>query len=300
MQNPTDQAETSIPAETTAINNVPNWIRTVKVPRKAAKRTLPFDFTGEQLNHMTSPQAEGIPARKKPRLEEPLPTTTDQATRQTDSPDVSVEIFTTTADNDDANSDPMTDTPNNAATRATRRWTIEEDAKLARAVANTSKKKRGNEYKTNWAAISELIPGRTKNKCWHRWHDALDPSIDRASAHKGKWEEYEDIKLKDAVQMHGGKNWGSISALVPGRTQKQCWHRWNDVLDPNIGRASGRKGKWTAVEDSKLKGAVQTHGDKDWVAISLLVPGRTNIQCWGRWHDSLNPSMSLPAGHTGT
>jgi hypothetical protein len=40
----------------------------------------------------------------------------------------------------------------------------------------------------------------------------------------------------------------------------------NDVLDPSIYGASGRKGKWTgkwtAVEDSKLKDAVQTHGDK--------------------------------------
>jgi hypothetical protein len=221
MQNPTDQAEASIPAETTVINNVPNWIRTVKVPRKAAKRTLPFDLTGEQVNLMTPPQVGDIPARrKKPRLEEPLPTTTDQATRETDSPDVSVGVSTPTADNDDANADPVTDTPNDAATRATRRWALEEDAKLARAVANTSKKKRGKEYKTNWAAISELIPGRMQKQCWHRWHYVLDPSNGRASGRSGKWEEDEDIKLKAAVQKHGGKNWDSISALVPGRTQK--------------------------------------------------------------------------------
>jgi hypothetical protein len=46
-------------------------------------------------------------------------------------------------------------------------------------------------------------------------------------------------------------------------------------LDPSIGGASGRTGKWTAVEDSKLKNAVQTHGGKNWCAIAALVPGRT-------------------------
>jgi hypothetical protein len=45
------------------------------------------------------------------------------------------------------------------------------------------------------------------------------------------------------------------------------------------------------AEDSKLMDAVQTHNDKDWVAISALVPGRTKIQCRGRWHYSLEPSM---------
>jgi hypothetical protein len=32
----------------------------------------------------------------------------------------------------------------------------------------------------------------------------------------GTWSEDKDIKLKDAVQRHGGKDWGAIAALVPG------------------------------------------------------------------------------------
>jgi hypothetical protein len=74
MQNPTDQAEATIPAE-----NGSNINRTVAVRRKAAKRTNPFDLAAEELHLMSSsppPQeAEDIPAaRKKPRLDEPLPT----------------------------------------------------------------------------------------------------------------------------------------------------------------------------------------------------------------------------------
>jgi myb proto-oncogene protein len=70
-------------------------------------------------------------------------------------------------------------------------------------------------------------------------------------------------------------------------------------LDPFIDPANGRKGKWTAGEDSKLKDAVRTHGGKNWIAIAALVPGRTKIQCSKRWHDALIPSIALTAGRTG-
>jgi hypothetical protein len=82
----------------------------------------------------------------------------------------------------------LTDTQPNAGSinRAIRRiWTTVEDAELTRAVANTRKKKYDMKYKTDWPAISELIPGRTRNQCWRRWHDVLDPSIGRASGRKG-------------------------------------------------------------------------------------------------------------------
>jgi hypothetical protein len=70
----------------------------------------------------------------------------------------------------------------------------------------------------NWGAIVALVPGRTKSQCIGRWKGVLDPSIDRANGSTGKWSVDKDVKLKDAVQTHGGKNWGPIAALVPGRT----------------------------------------------------------------------------------
>jgi hypothetical protein len=51
-----------------------------------------------------------IPARKKPRLEETPPATTDEAAKKTASPEISVGLPPPTADNDDANADPVTDT----------------------------------------------------------------------------------------------------------------------------------------------------------------------------------------------
>jgi hypothetical protein len=60
----------------------------------------------------------------------------------------------------------------------------------------------------------------------------LKHSIDRVNVRKGQWSAAEDSQLKHAVQKHADKDWGAIAALVPDRTQKQCWDRWK-YKDPN-------------------------------------------------------------------
>jgi hypothetical protein len=118
--------------------------------------------------------------------------------------------------------------------------------------------------------------------------NVLDPSIVRRNRRTGNWTPDEDTKLKDAVQTHGGKDWVAMSVLVPGRTKVQCYNRRNDAfVDPNIVRWNGRTNNWTPDEDTKLKDAVQTHDDKNWVAMSALVPGRTKVQCYNRWNDGM-------------
>jgi hypothetical protein len=63
---PHEEAEASIPTETVIPTNGPNLERAFTVRRKAAKRTaLPPQNLAVPLS---------IPARKKPRLEEPLAT----------------------------------------------------------------------------------------------------------------------------------------------------------------------------------------------------------------------------------
>jgi hypothetical protein len=67
------------------------------------------------------------------------------------------------------------------------------------------------------------------------------PNSDRTTGRTGRWSEDEDIKLKDAVQVHGGKNWVAIAKLVPGRTKIQCHGRWKDVDPrPSTGRIDAR------------------------------------------------------------
>jgi hypothetical protein len=54
--------------------------------------------------------------------------------------------------------------------------------------------------------------------------------VRRLTGRTGKWAEDEDIKLEDAVQMHDGKDWTAITALVPRRARKECKQRWKDVF----------------------------------------------------------------------
>jgi myb proto-oncogene protein len=116
----------------------------------------------------------------------------------------------------------------------------------------------------------------------------------------GRWTADEDSKLKDAVLTHGGMNWAAITSLVPGRTRIQCNDRWNKYLDPSIDWTTRRTGKWTPVEDSKLKDAVETHGDQNWYVIAALIPGRTKLQCRTRWQNAFDPSIGGASGRTGT
>jgi hypothetical protein len=308
MQNPTDQAEASIPTVTVTVKEGPrlNPMGTFTVRRRAAKRS---ERWRQNVTAVLPPSAQGkgVVSRKRPRHGEHVATTTDNASRETASPEssaVGLLLPTTTTNASDvyAFADSVTGTqPNAGAARATGRWTPEEDAHLTSAVAEAKKKLWGKEYKIDWVAAAALVPGRTNEQCHNRWKFTLGPSIDRSAAGRaGKWTEDEDIKLQYSVQMHRGKNWVAIALLVPGRTGKQCHNRWKDELDPTIDRANERTGSWTEEEDLKLKYSVEMHSGKDWVAIATLVPDRTRKQCHNRWKDILDPSIDRANGRTGS
>jgi hypothetical protein len=70
-------------------------------------------------------------------------------------------------------------------------------------------------------------------------------------------------------------------------------------LYPSIALTARRTGKWTEDEDSQLHISVQTHNCKNWAAIAVLVPGRTKMQCFDRWRNTLDPSIALTAGRVG-
>jgi hypothetical protein len=192
------------------------------VRRKAAKRTLPWDLAEDEIR-----LAEDIRATKRPRLEEPLRTSTDEATTENTSQANAVALPLPAATVDHADSDPVMDM--NAGTGAHRRWTPEEDTKLTSAVTKTRKKKWGKELRIDWKAIAVLVPGRTKQQCRSRWHDSLVSDIDTTTTLAGKWTADEDTNLKDGVREHGGKNWEAIAALVLGRTKTHRRNRWTKV-----------------------------------------------------------------------
>ncbi|XP_031706066.1 myb-related protein A isoform X1 [Anarrhichthys ocellatus] len=103
---------------------------------------------------------------------------------------------------------------------------------------------------------------------------------------KVKWSRDEDEKLKKLVEQHGPDSWKLIANFFPGRTDGQCQHRWQKVLNPEL-----VKGPWTKEEDQKVIDLVHKYGPKRWSVIAKHLQGRIGKQCRERWHNHLNPEV---------
>ncbi|XP_042438442.1 transcription factor MYB3R-4-like isoform X4 [Zingiber officinale] len=104
---------------------------------------------------------------------------------------------------------------------------------------------------------------------------------------KGQWTTEEDTILCRAVQHFKGKNWKMIAECFPDRTDVQCLHRWQKVLNPEL-----VKGPWSKEEDETIIEMVRKFGPKKWSAIAQALPGRIGKQCRERWHNHLKPSIN--------
>jgi hypothetical protein len=107
------------------------------------------------------------------------------------------------------------------------------------------------------------------------------------------WSAEEDELLRNAVEMHGEKNWRVIADEVPGRNHLQCLQRWKKVLRPGL-----VKGHWSKEEDQELLDMIKEYTDKgsigsvNWAAISERIEGRNPKQCRERWFLNLDPSIN--------
>ncbi|CAK9857263.1 unnamed protein product [Sphagnum jensenii] len=107
---------------------------------------------------------------------------------------------------------------------------------------------------------------------------------------KGGWTAEEDEVLRRAVQLLKGKNWKKIAEFFTDRTDVQCLHRWQKVLNPDL-----VKGAWTKFEDDRIIELVAKHGATKWSMIAQGLPGRIGKQCRERWHNHLNPDIKREA-----
>ncbi|KAD5507933.1 hypothetical protein E3N88_15636 [Mikania micrantha] len=107
---------------------------------------------------------------------------------------------------------------------------------------------------------------------------------------KGQWSAEEDEILCKAVQQFNGKNWKKIAECFKDRTDVQCLHRWQKVLNPEL-----VKGPWSKEEDEVIVRLVEQYGAKKWSTIAQHLPGRIGKQCRERWHNHLNPNINKDA-----
>ncbi|CAL9697972.1 unnamed protein product [Knipowitschia caucasica] len=116
--------------------------------------------------------------------------------------------------------------------------------------------------------------------------ESKEKSRDKKALCKVKWSRDEDEKLKKLVEQHGTDSWKIIANFFTGRTDGQCQHRWQKVLNPEL-----VKGPWTKEEDQKVIDLVHKYGPKRWSVIAKHLQGRIGKQCRERWHNHLNPEV---------
>lgn len=79
----------------------------------------------------------------------------------------------------------------------------------------------------------------------------------------------------------------TAASALPARTDVQCLHRWQKVLNPTL-----VKGPWQPEEDERILELVAQHGPCRWSRIASFLPGRIGKQCRERWHNHLNPAIN--------
>ena len=93
--------------------------------------------------------------------------------------------------------------------------------------------------------IKAAAPAPAKKSSGRR--KAARDHSDAGRVSKKPWNDGEDMKILELVQIHGAKSCPLIAEHLPGRVGKQCRERWFNHLDPDI-----KKGDWTPDEDAVL------------------------------------------------
>lgn len=86
-----------------------------------------------------------------------------------------------------------------------------------------------------------------------------------------------DLKIKD---------WNIVSEKLGSRDRRQCYYRYNKLMDVND------KVPWTRQEDIKLQDLVEQYG-KDFEVISQLITNHTKVDIEKRYYKRINPHRNF-------
>jgi hypothetical protein len=98
------------------------------------------------------------------------------------------------------------------------------------------------------------------------------------NSRRHKFSREEDDRLRDLIVQFGNRDWASICNGMPGRSARQCRHRYNNYLVETHQYLA-----WTDAEEELIFTKFQELGPK-WVTIAVFLPGRTGNDVKNRWH----------------
>jgi hypothetical protein len=97
-------------------------------------------------------------------------------------------------------------------------------------------------------------------------------------AGRRKFTREEDENIRSLVLQPGVPDWRTICSHLPGRTPRQCRHRYNNYLV-----AAHQSADWTESEEQVIWDKYLEIGPK-WVRISKFLSGRTGNDVKNRFH----------------